>query len=74
MSAETAEPKENGLGLLAAEMARQHADAKAFLKQDQPLVAEIAASVRATGRLVLTGMGTSHFGNRVAEAALRQAG
>src|SRR5688572_4786349 len=55
-------------------MARQHADALELIERNQQLTKEIAASVAATGRLLMTGMGTSHYGNRVAEAALREAG
>jgi fructoselysine-6-P-deglycase FrlB-like protein len=62
------------MALLEAEMARQHADALELIEENQELTKEIAASTAATGRLVLTGMGTSHYGNRVAEAALREAG
>src|SRR5688572_7676889 len=69
-----AQTKESGLALLEAEMARQHGDATELIEQSQELTKEIAASVAATGRLVLTGMGTSHYGNRAAEAALREAG
>src|SRR5688572_31970206 len=69
-----AQTKESGLALLEAEMARQHGDATELIEQSQELTKEIAASVAATDRLVLTGMGTSHYGNRVAEAALREAG
>jgi fructoselysine-6-P-deglycase FrlB-like protein len=60
--------------MLDAEMERQHADARAALASAGPMLARVANSVRRTGRLVLTGMGASHFGNRVAEAALRAAG
>lgn len=60
--------------MLDAEMEHQHADARAALASATPMAARIANSVRRTGRLVLTGMGASHFGNRVAEAALRAAG
>lgn len=60
--------------MLDAEMEHQHADARAALASAKPMFARIANSVRRTGRLVLTGMGASHFGNRVAEAALRTAG
>jgi fructoselysine-6-P-deglycase FrlB-like protein len=69
-----AQTRESGVALLEAEMVRQHADARDLIEQNQELTKEIAASVAATGRLVLTGMGTSHYGNRVAEAALRGAG
>ena len=73
-SGQVTQTKESGLALLEAEMARQHADALELIEQNQDLTKEIAASVAATGRLVLTGMGTSHYGNRVGEAALREAG
>src|SRR5687767_4623274 len=69
-----AQTKQSGMALLEAEMARQHADALELIEENQELTKEIAASTAATGRLVLTGMGTSHYGNRVAEAALREAG
>lgn len=64
----------NGLAMLEAEMARQHADARASLDAARPVVERIVNSVAETGRLILTGMGASHYGNRVAETALRRAG
>src|SRR3546814_14257702 len=64
----------DGLRPLEAEMARQHADARASLAGAGAIVDRIARSVSATGRLVLTGIGASHFGNLVAEAPFRTAG
>ncbi|MBS1184014.1 MAG: hypothetical protein H6Q99_3894 [Proteobacteria bacterium] len=63
-----------GLVLLKREMARQRDDAVATLAAVRPLAQEIAASIRATGRLVLYGMGGSHNVNRAAEVLYRGLG
>jgi fructoselysine-6-P-deglycase FrlB-like protein len=62
------------LAELEAEMARQHADARDLVATTAPMAQQIAASVIETGRLLLVGMGTSHFANRVAEVVLRAGG
>ena len=63
-----------GLVLLKREMARQRDDAVATLAAVRPLAQEIAKSIRATGRLVLYGMGGSHNVNRAAEVLYRALG
>ena len=63
-----------GCAAIRAEMSRQHSDARASFAAAQPLAAEIAASVRRTGRLTLLGMGGSHWVNRTAAVLYRRAG
>ena len=60
-----------GLSLIHAEMRRQYDDARRSLENAGDVAAEIAASVRRTGRVRLLGMGGSHCVNRTAEAVLR---
>lgn len=64
------------LGLLAieAEMARQGADALASFEQAGPGAADLARSLRQTGRLVMLGMGASHAVNRAVEPLYRGLG
>lgn len=54
----------DGRAELAREMARQHDDALASYDANQTRAAELAASIRETGRLTLLGMGGSHWVNR----------
>jgi fructoselysine-6-P-deglycase FrlB-like protein len=56
----------DGITQLRAEMARQHADAVESFNAAGPRAADIAAALRARGRLVLIGMGGSHWINRAA--------
>lgn len=72
MTTETIKGK--GLALLQAEMARQGADAIASLTSNDAVAARLAASIARTGRLVLVGMGASHYANRMAETAWRRLG
>ena len=55
-------------------MRRQHADALASFAGAELSAARIAKSARLTGRLLLVGMGGSHFVNRVAEPVYRALG
>ncbi len=71
MSAET---KLTGLELIEREIQRQHADALASFAGADFTAAEIARNARETGRLLLIGMGGSHFVNRVAEPVYRSLG
>jgi fructoselysine-6-P-deglycase FrlB-like protein len=64
----------SGLALIEAEMRRQHADALASFAGAELSAARIAKSARLTGRLLLIGMGGSHFVNRVAEPVYRALG
>jgi fructoselysine-6-P-deglycase FrlB-like protein len=73
-SATTTGPGSSGLELLRGEMRRQHGDALASLAGAAAGATRIAASVRETGRLLLVGMGASHFVNRAAEPVFRGLG
>jgi fructoselysine-6-P-deglycase FrlB-like protein len=64
----------SGMALIEAEMRRQHADALASFAGAELAAARIAKSARLTGRLLLIGMGGSHFVNRVAEPVYRALG
>ena len=63
-----------GLRQLHAEMDRQFPDARATLRAVEPAAAGAARSILASGRLVLLGMGGSHWVNRMAAPYYRQAG
>ena len=63
-----------GLDLLHAEMARQSSDAIASIQAAAAPAARVADSIHRTGRLVLLGMGASHWANRAAEIMYRRAG
>lgn len=63
-----------GLELIRAEMARQHGDALASLEQAREAAKGAAHSMRSTGRLLLLGMGGSHYVNRIAEPLYRAQG
>ena len=64
------------LGMMAieAEMVRQAADALASFEQAGAPAADLARSLRRTGRLVMLGMGASHAVNRAAEPLYRGQG
>lgn len=68
--------KQRPAGLIAIdkEMARQHADAIASYEQSETLAKKIVASLRATGRLLLLGMGGSHAVGRAVEPLYRALG
>ncbi len=63
-----------GLELIRDEMRRQHADALASIDQARPMAKRVADSARATGRLLLLGMGGSQYVNRIAEPLYRAQG
>ncbi len=63
-----------GLDLLTSEMSRQHADALATLTACDAAAQAAARAIRAKGRLMLLGMGGSHWVNRMAEPLYRAAG
>lgn len=71
MNSETVSP---GLVAIRSEMARQHRDALASFIGAEAVANQIAASIRRTGRLLLVGMGGSHYMNRVCEPLFRAAG
>lgn len=68
--------KERPAGLLALdrEMARQQADAIASFRQNAEMATRIAASLRNTGRLLMLGMGGSHYVGRALEPIYRGLG
>lgn len=63
-----------GLAAIEREMARQQADARVSFAAAGAQAAEVAASIRRTGRLLLLGMGASHGLNRAVEPLYRAAG
>jgi fructoselysine-6-P-deglycase FrlB-like protein len=63
-----------GLELIRAEMTRQHSDALASLFSNKETAQRLADSLRRTRRLVLLGMGGSHYVNRMAEPLYRAQG
>jgi fructoselysine-6-P-deglycase FrlB-like protein len=62
------------LEILNAERARQRGDAIASFAASRRMAAEIAAAIRDFPRLVMVGMGGSHFINRIVEPLYRRAG
>src|SRR5689334_6616315 len=64
----------SGLELLEVERARQHADALASFEAAVGAAARVAQSLGRTKRLLLVGMGGSHFVNRAVEPAYRARG
>ncbi|TPL00850.1 MULTISPECIES: SIS domain-containing protein [unclassified Mesorhizobium] len=72
MTAEKKRPA--GLVAIDREMARQHEDALASFESNREAAAEVAASIRKTGRLVLLGMGASHAVARAVEPLYRAHG
>lgn len=68
------EPKPGGLRLIEAEQARQHAEALASLAANAEMARRIAGRIRETGRLVLLGMGASHWAGRIALPLYRSLG
>ncbi len=63
-----------GLVAIDREMARQAADAVASVSGNAPRAAEIARSLKATGKLLLLGMGGSHAVGRALEPLYRAHG
>ena len=63
-----------GLELIRQEMSMQHADALASLNQNKAVTKQIANKLESTHRLVLLGMGGSHFANHSAEAEYKKLG
>jgi fructoselysine-6-P-deglycase FrlB-like protein len=64
----------SGRELLDLEMARQHADALASMRANGEMAARVADSMKRTRRLLMIGMGASHYANRIAEPLYRQEG
>ena len=63
-----------GLQLMQAEMARQCGDALASMDSNAALARAAAESARTTGRVVLYGIGGSHYVNRSVEPLYRELG
>ncbi len=63
-----------GLVAIEREMERQADDARASFDAAHPLAADIAAAIRASGRLLLLGMGGSHAVGRAVEPFYRALG
>lgn len=60
--------------LLEAEMARQHEDATRSIEGNAAIAATVAASIARHGRLLMLGMGASHYANRIVEPLYRTRG
>ena len=63
-----------GLELIRQEMSMQHADALISLEHNQAVIDQIKHKLANTKRLVLLGMGGSHFANHSAEAEYKKLG
>ncbi len=63
-----------GLELIQAEMRRQRPDATSSFRGAREMAQQIARDTRATGRLLLLGMGASHYANRILEPEYRKLG
>ncbi|MGE6782937.1 SIS domain-containing protein [Ensifer adhaerens] len=70
----TTSERPTGLVAIDREMARQAADAVASVSCNAPRAAEIARSLKATGKLLLLGMGGSHAVGRTLEPLYRAHG
>jgi fructoselysine-6-P-deglycase FrlB-like protein len=66
--------QQSGRELLDMEMARQHADALASMQTNAGMAVRVAESMKRTGRLLMIGMGASHYANRIVEPLYRQEG
>ena len=64
----------SGLALLEAEMARQHGDALDSIRSNAEMARRLGASATRSHRLLLTGMGASHYANRIVEPLYRRLG
>lgn len=65
---------ETPLALLRDEMRRQNAGALASLDRAGELASRIATRIRATGQLLMLGMGASHWANRMVLSSYRALG
>jgi fructoselysine-6-P-deglycase FrlB-like protein len=74
MTARTTRERPAGLAAIDREMARQRGDALVSFRNASGTAAEVAASLRKTGRLLLLGMGGSHAVNRAVEPLYRGLG
>ena len=64
-------PKLSGLELMHLEMQRQIPDSLETLTRCASDAAMIAENIRATGRVLMLGMGASHYANRICEPLYR---
>lgn len=64
----------SGLDLLEAEMARQQAEASQSFTNNRSMAKRIAEAAAKPGRLLLVGMGASHYANRIVEPCYRRLG
>jgi len=71
MTTKSAERSNTGLAAIAKEMARQTDDALQTFSVERERAAAIATSIKATGRLLLLGMGASHAAARIVEPIYR---
>ncbi|MGX8012275.1 SIS domain-containing protein [Mesorhizobium sp. ORM8.1] len=67
-------PRPSGLVAIDREMARQHQDALASFESNKDVAAEVAASIKRNGKLILLGMGASHAVARAVEPLYRAHG
>lgn len=74
MKDETPRTKPAGLVAIEAEMARQIEDTRKSFAGCSGVAADIAGSVRRTGRLLMLGMGASHAVGRMVEPIYRASG
>lgn len=74
MTVTAANERPEGLVAIEREMARQNADAIASFEVAKPVAEKIAEALRATGRLLLLGMGGSHAVGRAVEPLYRELG
>jgi fructoselysine-6-P-deglycase FrlB-like protein len=68
------ETKLSGLELIQSEMSKQHTDASASLEANKDIANVIAKKLKSNKRLVLLGMGGSHFSNHSAEVEYKKLG
>jgi fructoselysine-6-P-deglycase FrlB-like protein len=71
MTQTLSDSKLSGLELIHLEMQRQIPDSLETLSTCASDAAMIAENIRATGRVVILGMGASHYANRICEPLYR---
>ena len=68
------DPALSGLQKIEAEMKRMRGDAAQTFTTNEAMATRVAGTIRDTGRLLLLGMGGSHWANRTAHFAYRRLG
>ncbi len=63
-----------GIKSILFEMGTQMNDAKETYQQEESVITEFAYSIKKTGRIILLGMGASHFANKIFSFQLRKMG